>query len=122
MPQKKTDPRLLSKVFYNLPKILGKKVIYPNIDREMRTQPVRDAIGQLSLAKIVYKVHHAHANGIPLQGEVNDRVFKIIFLDVGLVQSIVGLNPLDIEGWHRSTDVFADYSSYLIHEGENSLF
>lgn len=93
---KKVNATLLTKVFYQLPQQLGFKIKYTNLDQEARSQVLNEILNQLNLAKIIYKVHHSNANGIPLKAEMNARSFKVLFLDVGLVQTILGINPLDI--------------------------
>ena len=48
------------------------------------------------MAKIFYKVKHSSANGIPLRAEVNDKMFKPLFLDIGLVSSSLGLKLTEL--------------------------
>jgi len=45
---------------------------------------------------LVNKIHHSSGNGIPLGAEINHRKFKTIFLDVGLMATICGVNFLDL--------------------------
>ncbi len=93
----KVDPALLSKVFNALPAMLGRKVIYSNIDPHVRSKDLAPALDQLCLAKVVSKTFHSAANGIPLSAEKNDRYFKPLLLDVGLLLTQLHLNPIDVE-------------------------
>jgi len=54
------------------------------------------SITQLCLARVAWKVHHTSANGVPLGAEQNDRFFKVLFLDIGLVSTSLGLNYLNL--------------------------
>lgn len=93
----KTDSALLRKVFNALPAILGRKVIYSNIDPNVRSKALASALDQLCLAKVVSKIFHSSANGLPLSAEKNDRYFKPLLLDVGLLLTQLHLNPIDVE-------------------------
>ena len=54
-------------------------------------------MGLLTKAKVCQKVKASHANGVPILSELNEKAFKAIFLDVGLVSSQLGvrLNKLN---------------------------
>ena len=38
------------------------------------------------------KVTRSHCNGLPLQAETDDRTYKLLCLDVGLMNALIGLN------------------------------
>ena len=57
---------------------------------------VKEALSLLSLAGLVTPVTHTAANGIPLGAEINEKFRKFLFLDVGLMQSLLGIQPMDI--------------------------
>jgi len=46
---------------------------------------------------LIEKVFHSSANGIPLAAEKNVRFFKVLHLDIGLLLSQTGLNPVHIQ-------------------------
>ena len=50
------------------------------------------------MARVIAKVTHSQCSGLPLQADVKEKVFKLIFLDVGLVNAICGL------GWQTIAD------------------
>ena len=92
----KADPRLLRLAFDAIPRLVGKKLIYSHIDAHTRSGDLSRAIEQLCLARIIAKVHNTHANGIPLAAERNDRFFKVMGLDTGLLLTHLQLAPTDI--------------------------
>ncbi|MBI4916618.1 MAG: ATP-binding protein [Acidobacteria bacterium] len=51
----------------------------------------------LCMARVASRVRHSSANGVPLGAEANDRIFKLLFLDTGLVTTATGLSILDFE-------------------------
>lgn len=93
----KTDTGLLRRVFESLPAHLGKKVVYSRIDPNLRSRDLSRAVDQLRLAKVITKVFHTSANGIPLAAEKNERFFKTLHLDIGLLLNQLHLNPTETE-------------------------
>jgi uncharacterized protein len=94
------DYLLMTKIYNKLPITVGKKVKYSNIDSNERSKKVGEILHLFELAKIIYKVTHTSANGLPLAAETNDKIFKNIFLDIGLMLSMQGLNYTDIDNMY----------------------
>jgi len=92
----KVDDNFLRKVFTRMPMLVGKKVKYTHVDPNQRSKKVADAIEHLELAKIITRIVHTYANGIPLGAEVNQRDFKMLFLDIGLLCRACRLDMTDI--------------------------
>jgi hypothetical protein len=88
--------RLLT-VFNRLAETVGKKFKYVNIDRNEQAKEIQKALKLLEFAKIAYPVRHSSCNGIPLGTETDERNFKVLFLDVGLMLNSCGLSILDVE-------------------------
>lgn len=87
---------LLRRVFKSIPGLIGQTLKYSKIDSESKSTQVREALEDLSLARVIHMVFHSHANGLPLQAQMNSKVFKVVFLDIGLQCAALGLNQLDI--------------------------
>lgn len=87
----------IEKVFSKVPNLVGSKFRYSQIDREEKSRDIKHAIHLLECARIVYKVLHSDANGLPLGAEENERYFKIVFLDVGLLCRGCGLTMEDLQ-------------------------
>lgn len=95
---KRTDPRRLEKVFNKVPQMVGQKFKYSQIDREERSRDLKAALDMLSMARVVSPVYHSSANGVPLRAEMDDSRFKVLFLDVGLLNRSCGLGISEFEG------------------------
>ncbi len=95
--QGKSNPQLLTMVFDSMPRLMGKKLIYSHITPNYRSNDLAKAVEQLCLARIITKIFHSHANGIPLAAEKNERFFKMMLLDVGLLLTQLNLIPTEIE-------------------------
>lgn len=50
----------------------------------------------MCLAKIIHLIYHCHANGLPLRAEIDHKIFKVNFLDIGLQCAALKLNHLDV--------------------------
>ena len=93
----KSNPQLLMMVFDSMPRLMGKKLIYSHITPNYRSNDLAKAVEQLCLARIITKIFHSHANGVPLAAEMNERFFKMMLLDVGLLLTQLNLIPTEIE-------------------------
>jgi len=71
---------------------VGIKVKYSNISRQEQSVTLKKDLELLSMARVISKVVHSHCSGIPLQADIEEKVYKLLFLDVGLMNAICGLN------------------------------
>ena len=69
----------------------GHKVKYSNVSPDDQSATLRRDIDLLEMARVLARVTHSHCSGLPLQADVNEKVFKLIFLDVGLMNAVCGL-------------------------------
>lgn len=83
----------LQTVFDKTPGIIGTQVKYKKIDSEFRSRELKQAIQMLEYAGVVKKVQATSASGLPLISTVNEKKFKLQFLDVGLVQCATEVGP-----------------------------
>jgi len=83
--------RLLDKVFTKAPATVGNKFKYADIDRDVNARDVRNSLNLLIKAHILHKVTAASGSGLPLAAHCNEKFFKILFLDVGILQSAMGI-------------------------------
>jgi len=84
----------IQNVFNFAARNIGKKVKYSQFSSQDKSATIKADIELLCMAKVISKVVHSHANGLPLQAEMEDKIYKLIFLDIGLMNTICGL------GWN----------------------
>lgn len=94
---KRVEVSVLRRVFERLPKLAAQRIKYVEIDRELRSKKISDILELLCYARIITKVRHSASNGIPLGAEADDSIFKLIFLDVGLLSTACQITPRDLE-------------------------
>ena len=78
---------------------VGGKVKYSNISREEQSVTLKKDIELLAMARVISKVIHSHCSGLPLQADLEDKVYKLLFLDIGLMNAICGLD------WHTISQI-----------------
>jgi hypothetical protein len=81
----------LSALFDNIPLQLGKKFKYSDIEGVYRSRELSPGLDLLCTADIAQKVWYTAGQGIPLGAQKRLDDFKVILLDVGLSQAILGL-------------------------------
>lgn len=90
------SPLLLSQTLKAVPLQAGTKFVYAEVGNQTDGAAVKEALSLLSLAGLITSVVHTAANGIPLGEEVNLKFRKFLFLDIGLMQSLLGVQAQDI--------------------------
>ena len=85
------DHTRMLRVFNFAARQAGRKVKYSNVSEGEPSATIRRDIELLAMARVVAKVTHSHCTGLPLQAHLKERMFKLIFLDVGLMNAICGL-------------------------------
>ncbi len=84
--------KYMEKIFYAVPKLIGKKFKYSHVDVNMQSRDLNEALQLLEKAGVVYKIKQTSGNGLPLEAESKEKHFKTAFMDIGLMQNICGLN------------------------------
>ena len=93
--RKRISAELLRKTLESVAYQTGGTFKYSTVDRGVRQSDIKEAFNMLEKAGLIKRIYHTAANGVPLGAEKNERIFKAIFLDAGLVMAILGLCPLD---------------------------
>ena len=88
----KVKHKYLQKIFFAVPKMIGKKFKYSHVDSSMQSRDLKNALELLEKAGVVYRIKQTSGEGLPLEANAKERNFKTIFLDIGLMQNICGLN------------------------------
>jgi len=71
---------------------VGKKIKYSNISSQDQSVTIKKDLELLSMARIIGKVTHSNCSGLPLQADIKEKIYKTLFLDVGLMNAVCGLN------------------------------
>ena len=86
------DAGLLNRLMLSVADQLGNKFVYSRVDSAKKLVQIRDALTRLCQAKVCTKVSHTAGNGLPLGSESNEKFFKALMLDIGLISVQLGLS------------------------------
>ncbi|MDR2970390.1 MAG: AAA family ATPase [Bacteroidales bacterium] len=91
-----TPALLISDVFDSVVGQMGKKFVYANVSGEHPHRQLRTGLELLKMSGLVIPVRHTAANGLPLGAEVNPKRQKMLLLDTGIYQRLLGLPMADL--------------------------
>ncbi|MDX8409600.1 MAG: DUF4143 domain-containing protein [Mariprofundales bacterium] len=94
------DQELIRIIFRKAPSLIGRKVKYSDIQRDMAASRVAQCLNQLHMARVICKVIRTAANDLPLAAEENAKFYKLLFLDIGLVSTMLNTS------WSALQDAF----------------
>lgn len=88
-------PRLNLILDYTLLHV-GEKLIYSKISNDYEAKEIKKGIDLLSQARVITKVYNTNCQGIPLKKGIDTKTFKLLFLDVGLLNVGLKLDWSDV--------------------------
>ena len=94
--KKRVSPDLLRQVLRSVALQAGKKFVFAEASRDVAAASVKECLRLLTLAGLIIPVKHTAANGLPLGAEENEKYIKYLFLDLGLMQTMLSLPANDI--------------------------
>lgn len=90
--RKRLPPERLEDVWNAAPKMLGKQWKYSQVNPDVQSTSLKQALHLLTLARLCHKISACSADGLPLAAGIHEKTFKTVFLDVGLVSTALGLS------------------------------
>ncbi len=91
---KTSQHKYLQRLLEQAPSMCGQHFRYSKVDPDMQSRELKSALEALQYAGIIYKVHQTNAAGLPLNAQLKEKKFKLLFLDIGLVKAS---QMLDVE-------------------------
>ena len=102
----RVDRECIERVFEQIPRQFGRHIKYTSLHPEKRIEKIKESLGILERALIIHKVHSSDANGLPLGAGASDKVFKALFLDIGLMQHLSGMTAREVLSQADLLDVY----------------
>lgn len=90
---KKIKLDYLKTLFDKIPRMIAQRFKYSDVNPDVLSRDLKPALRGLIDAGLVYPAYHTSASGLPLQSTINERIFKLFFVDIGLVSY---MSELDI--------------------------
>lgn len=76
---------------------IGKKVKYVNVNRNVPSGLLKDALFKLEMSRIIHLVRHTRSSEVPLSRLQDNDVFKPLFFDIGILGHLAGIKLTDIK-------------------------
>lgn len=90
------SPALLRKTLRSVALQAGNKFVLSQVADDVHSSVIREALHLLTLAGLIKPVAHSDGNGLPLGAEENTSYTKYLFMDLGLMQTMLGTPASDI--------------------------
>ncbi|EKD72475.1 MAG: hypothetical protein ACD_45C00665G0001, partial [uncultured bacterium] len=84
--------KYLQQVYNKTPGLVGDQIKYVNLSPDMDPRYLKDAILDLKKAGVIFPIYSTAASGLPLLTHLNEKRFKLLFLDVGLMKRAAKLD------------------------------
>ncbi len=90
----KTQYRHLQILFDRAPESVGLRFKYSFIDPDVKSRDLQTALDHLTWAGLLNPILATSAGGMPLQSQVKSKVQKLLYLDIGMLQAALKVDPL----------------------------
>lgn len=94
--KKRVSPDLLRQVLKSVALQAGSKFVVSQVATDMSAYKVKEALRLLGLAGLAIPVTRSDANGLPLGAEADTSYQKYLFLDIGLMLTLLSTPATDI--------------------------
>lgn len=81
----------------NIPRLVGEKFKYSKVDRELRSEYLKEALWLLEKAQLVHVIQKTSGQAVPLAATASRQHFKLVMLDSGLTYRLLGLDEQILE-------------------------
>jgi predicted AAA+ superfamily ATPase len=86
------NQEIIANLLRYVPKSTGQKFKYVNFDNNLRAESIKKVLNLLNMSRIIHIIYSTNASGLPLEEGVSGKVFKLLFMDIGLLNHILGLS------------------------------
>ncbi len=90
--KQRANTNLLRLTLHSITHQIGGKFAYSQVSRDFRSAQIKEALSLLTLAGLTIPIYNTAANGFPLGAEADEKCAKYLFLDSGLLLSILGMD------------------------------
>lgn len=87
-----SDRRCLNSVLNSVAKKVGEQIKYARLSEDFTNPTIKKSFELLEMARLFSKVKTASPAGIPLGASASEKIFKTVFLDIGLLSNLNGFN------------------------------
>ncbi len=89
----KVNIESIEQIVRAIPSKVGSQIKYTHLDPDRRIEVTKTSLSILEKALLINLVHSTAVSGLPLGAGTSSKIFKPLFLDIGLMQHICGIDP-----------------------------
>jgi predicted AAA+ superfamily ATPase len=93
---KRANIAVLENLLEQIPRQVGLQLKYQKLEPGRHTETIKTALRILERSLLVTRVRSSPAQGLPLSAGSRAKVFKAVFVDIGLMQHLSGVDIRDI--------------------------
>jgi len=94
--KEKVPPLQISAAFDLVAAQMGRKFVFSNVSNDYTNRQIKEGLELLKMSGLVIPVVHSAANGVPLGAEIDIKKQKMLLLDTGIFQRLLGLPLSDL--------------------------
>lgn len=94
--KKRVSPLQVSAALNSVVRQMGNKFVYADREQVFSAFQIKHAAELLTMAGLIIPVIHTSANGLPLGAGINPKFRKLLLLDTGFFQRLLGLQLSDV--------------------------
>ena len=102
----KTDINCLKTVFSGLAAKAGQQIKYTGLSKDYTIPTIKKAYESLLMARIARKVKAVNCPGIPMEFYASNKKFKSVFLDIGLMNRLMGIDYNEALNHHNLLSIY----------------
>jgi predicted AAA+ superfamily ATPase len=87
----KSNIKNVKKVFQAAASMIGQKFVYASVDNTVKSRELKEAVDLLETAGVLTRIKRSNGDGLPLEANVKENYFKLLFLDIGLLHNMNGI-------------------------------
>lgn len=99
--------KYLQRLFDRIPYLICQTFKYVSVDPEFRSREIKSALQLLQDAGLIYQVYASSAVGLPLRAQINEKKFKLLFIDIGLAQRNLQMDSIILNASEMLTQINA---------------
>ncbi len=84
--------KYLQQLYLKAPQLIAHQFKYVDVAKDIQSRDIKSALAMLCKAGILYSVYSTSATGLPLNALLNEKMFKLLFLDIGLLMATTELD------------------------------
>ncbi len=95
----KAEKEYCEKLFVKAPGLIAQHFRYRDVDPDAQSRSIKSALNLLEKAQLINRINQVSSIQLPLSASINEKKFKLLFVDIGLV-----LASMRVDMQHILTD------------------